>query len=128
VRGRVEDVAPVAKDGEEKVHSQPVAEVRGETHSWGGGSRLTTTKAAWALASRFVKWGVVAREEVNQRLSHLSLLLGRMIDPSRCIGDSEAGFLSWHVRQWMSSVFGMVNPTARREPFAFRMAYCLCSS
>jgi len=33
---RVEDVSPIAQDGEEKGRSQAVAEVRGETHPRGG--------------------------------------------------------------------------------------------
>ena len=60
------DVRAIAEDGKDQVGGQPVAEEGGGGPTLAGESRLTATKAAWALASLLTKWGVVEIEGVNQ--------------------------------------------------------------
>jgi len=71
---------------------------------------------------------MVERDGVNQSPRHLSSVLGWKIDASRQIGACEGGSRSLFVRLWISSVLVIKKPTPSREPFAFGIAYCLCSS
>ena len=59
------DVRPIAENGKEERGGKPMAEEIGRPIP-GGESLLMATKAAWALARRFVKWVVVDIEGVNQ--------------------------------------------------------------
>jgi len=65
VGGGHEDVRTIAEDGEEQGGGQSMAE-EGREADPRGESRLTATKAAWALASLLTKWGVVEIEGENQ--------------------------------------------------------------
>lgn len=65
----------------------------------GGESLLIATKAAWGLASYFVKWEVVEREGLNQYPSHLSSVLGQRRALSRLIGVLDGGSMSLLILQ-----------------------------
>lgn len=99
---------------------------KGERPIPGRKSLLTATKAACALASHLVKWGVVESDGVNQRPSHLISPLGWKTILSRWTGAAEGGSLSLFVGLWISSVLGTGKPTPRRDPLALSIAYCLC--
>ena len=89
---------------------------------------MMATKAAWALASRLVKCGVVETEGLNQYPSHPTSFFRGRTDPSKWTGAREIGPLSLLVLQWINSVFGMEKLTPSRPPLALRTTYCLCSN
>jgi len=70
-----EDVPSITEDGEQPGCPEGVTQAGRETHPRED-SLLIGTKAAWALATGLVKYGVVASDGVNQYPSHLSTLLG----------------------------------------------------
>ena len=82
-----------------------------------GESLLTATKAAWALASLLVKWGVVKTEGVNQYPSQRTSSWGAKIQPSRWTGEQDTGPLSLIVLLWISFLCGMEKLTPKRPPW-----------
>jgi len=76
------------------------------------------TKEAWTFVRQLVKWRVVAKEG-NRYPNHLSWCWDLKIDPSTWMVAWEVGSQALFVLQWISSVWGIKNPTPSREPLAF---------